>query len=405
MAEWTPERLSVVVPTFNRPELLARVLAGLEAQTWPRERFEVIVVDDGGEAPAEPVVRAAAERGLPAVCERQENAGPATARNRGVRRAGGEVILFLDDDCAPTPAWLAEHARAHTRRGLAAMGRIDWHPDLPVTPLMRFVGDHFLFHFNLIGLDEDAPFPLFYTANGSVDRGMALAAGLFDEEYRRAAWEDSEFAYRLRLKGARFLFRPDALVHHLRGVDLGGFLRRERTAGHEGVRTWTKHPELRRIIGMDRILGDAVEASFFEGAGNYAWLIGAAEALGPGGPGAAVLETLTTELGAGADLERWRDAYVRERERRAREELSRRQYTIEAERIRADRLESEAATLRRELAEAERVNGELQRGLDEQRRAFAEQARWARDLEARLAASEAGGVAQRLVGKLRRPGA
>jgi GT2 family glycosyltransferase len=398
MAEWTPERLSVVVPTFNRPEMLARVLAGLEAQTWPRERFEVIVVDDGGETPAEPVVRAAAERGLPAVGERQENAGPAAARNRGSRRASGEVIVFLDDDCAPTPTWLEEHARAHTRRGLAAVGRIEWHPDLPITPLMRFVGEHFLFHFNLIGLDDDAPFPLFYTANGSVDREAALAAGLFDESFRRAAWEDSELAYRLRLAGVRFLFRPEALVHHLRGVDLGGFLRRERTAGYEGVRTWTKHPELRRIIGMDRILGDAVEASFFESAGNYAWQIGASEALGPGGPGAAVLETLTTELGAGTDLERWRDAYIRERERQARAELARRQQTIEALRLRAERLESETLSLRQELAEAERVNGELQRGLEEQ-------SLWARDLEARLTASEAGGVAQRLVGRLRRPGA
>jgi cellulose synthase/poly-beta-1,6-N-acetylglucosamine synthase-like glycosyltransferase len=78
MADWMPERLSVVVPTYNRPELLARVLAGLEDQTWPRDRFEVIVVDDGGEQPAAPVVDAgcAAAGRWRAADQRRAGGGP-----------------------------------------------------------------------------------------------------------------------------------------------------------------------------------------------------------------------------------------------------------------------------------------------------------------------------------------
>jgi cellulose synthase/poly-beta-1,6-N-acetylglucosamine synthase-like glycosyltransferase len=391
MAEWMPERLSVVVPTYNRPDLLARVLAGLEAQTWPRDRFEVIVVDDGGAQPAAPVVAAAAARGLPVVCERQENAGPAAARNRGTRRAAGDVVVYLDDDCVPEARLLEEHARGHTRRGLATNGRIAWHPEVPQTALIRCVTERFLFNFDLIGAAEDAPFNTFYTANAAVDRAAALAAGLFDEEFPRAAWEDTEFAYRLRQAGVRFVYRAGALVYHLRDFDLAGFLRRQRAAGYEAVRVCRKHPELRHLTGLDQIVGEAIEFDFYTSAGRYALLIGMGEALAPDGPGTRALAGAAEALSGAPDLERWRDEYVREHERQARQWLQARQQTIDALHREVDRLQAD-------LRAAEQWVADLKAHLQEQQQAFADQARWAAELEAQLLRQAHGGM----LGRLRR---
>ena len=104
--------LSVIVPTLSRPEPLARCLAALAAQDYPVDRFEVIVVDDGGEQPLDAVV-AGCRGPMPLTLLRQANAGPGAARNHGAAAAGGTLLAFTDDDCLPEPGWLAALARQH----------------------------------------------------------------------------------------------------------------------------------------------------------------------------------------------------------------------------------------------------------------------------------------------------
>ena len=104
-------RATVVVPYYEAPEALALTLAGLEGQTYPRELFEVIVVDDGSDPPlvlAEPTplqVRVIHQEDL--------GFGLARARNNGARSAQGDIVAFLDCDMIPEAGWLASHARWH----------------------------------------------------------------------------------------------------------------------------------------------------------------------------------------------------------------------------------------------------------------------------------------------------
>src|SRR5205814_3294574 len=97
--------LTVVIPTFQRKDRLARVLDGLSRQTHPA--FEVVVVDDGSTDGTSQYLR---ETRFPFhVCAiSQLNAGPAAARNAGVAAAKGDVVLFLDDDVIPAPELVAE---------------------------------------------------------------------------------------------------------------------------------------------------------------------------------------------------------------------------------------------------------------------------------------------------------
>ena len=103
--------VSVIVPYYAQPGELERTLAALEGQTYPRNMFEVVVVDDGS---PEPLARPRATP-LNVKVVRQEDLGfgLARARNTGVRTASHEVLLFLDADMLPEASWLAAHARWH----------------------------------------------------------------------------------------------------------------------------------------------------------------------------------------------------------------------------------------------------------------------------------------------------
>src|SRR5271170_7752963 len=96
---------SIVVPTYNRPRQLAACLAALARLDYPRDRFHVVVVDDGSASPMDTVIAAFRDR-LDIECHRQANSGPGPARNRGARSAKGRILAFTDDDCAPHSDWL-----------------------------------------------------------------------------------------------------------------------------------------------------------------------------------------------------------------------------------------------------------------------------------------------------------
>lgn len=94
--------ISVIIPHLNQPEPLVRCLASLAAQSLPRERFEVIVVDNGSSERPEAVVAEFDGARLDSEAE----PGPGPARNRGVTVARGRILAFIDADCIADPGWL-----------------------------------------------------------------------------------------------------------------------------------------------------------------------------------------------------------------------------------------------------------------------------------------------------------
>jgi glycosyltransferase involved in cell wall biosynthesis len=204
--------VSVIVPTYNRRERLGRLLDTLRAEAAGSVAFEVVVVVDGDVDGAAAMARGlATPYPLQVLC--QTNAGPAAARNRAVQAAGGELLLFLDDDVSPAPGIVAAHSRHHaTADDLVVIG-----PMLPpaarLAPWLTWEAMMLRKQYDAMIAGVFPPTPRqFYTANASVRRDRVLTAGGFDERYRRA--EDVELAYRLRRDGARFLFDPRAVVTH-----------------------------------------------------------------------------------------------------------------------------------------------------------------------------------------------
>jgi glycosyltransferase involved in cell wall biosynthesis len=224
-------QVSVVVPTHNRWAQLARVLEGYREQRLPADRFEVLVCDDASDDDTPARVEAFAA-GAPYRLRslRQEKRGPAAARNLGAGAARAPLLVFTDDDCVPDPALLEAHL-ATTRAGVATIGRIEWHPDLAVTPFMAFLSPGYRFNFEQIADPSDATYRCFYTANVSAWRDDLLAAGGFDEGFPSAAHEDIDLGLRLEAGGMRLAYDPRASVEHSHPIDLASAIHRMRGVG------------------------------------------------------------------------------------------------------------------------------------------------------------------------------
>src|SRR5919201_2639274 len=141
--EETPQSASFVVPTFHRPEALRATLDALMELDFPRERYEVIVVDDGADQGTRELVDGFGGGSPRFLYLSQDHRGVATARNRGAAAAEGELLVFLDDDIVVAPDHLERHLEDQARFGDSLVnGHWEFAPDiradLEATPFGRF---------------------------------------------------------------------------------------------------------------------------------------------------------------------------------------------------------------------------------------------------------------------------
>ena len=208
-------RVSVVLPTYNRKESLARVFEALARQSVPFDSWEAVVVSDGSADGTDEWLLAQRPPFALRVVQ-QRNQGVAAARNNGIAQARGEIILFIDDDLVPTPELMAEHLRMHESRPRAVvMGPMLPPPDevFPRSPWVRWEEAMLEKQYQamLAGIWKPTP-RQFYTGNTSLRREEIVAAGGFDPSFKRA--EDVELGYRLADRGMEFHFNPAAKGLH-----------------------------------------------------------------------------------------------------------------------------------------------------------------------------------------------
>jgi len=247
--------VSVVIPTFNRSRTLLRVLRALEAQTVGPQAFEVFVVDDGSQdGTPSAVEQFAAQASLELRYIRQQNSGPAAARNRGIAASKGALVVFLGDDTIPAPEFLEEHLRYHGKHAdnqkLAVVGYTAWLPGMVITPFMRYIGEAGpQFAYRWMQTDVPLPFLCFYSSNVSVPRALLEAVEYpFDEDFTDAMWEDTELGYRLAKQGMQLHFHPAAVAYHDHPTNLAQFCRRASRVGAVSRLMIRKHPELAKSL-------------------------------------------------------------------------------------------------------------------------------------------------------------
>lgn len=213
---------SIVIPTYNRPERLATCLQSLARLDYPRERFEVILVDDGSEMPVESAVEQVQSQ-LHIMLLKQPNAGPAKARNTGAFRAKGEFLAFTDDDCTPAPDWLTTLAARFAKSPDCIIGgrTVNALSDNLYSTATQVLTDYLYGYYN--ANSEKARF--FASNNLAVPADRFHAIGGFDTTYPRAAAEDRELCDRWLDKGYQMIYAPEVLVSHAHHLALTAFWR------------------------------------------------------------------------------------------------------------------------------------------------------------------------------------
>jgi glycosyltransferase involved in cell wall biosynthesis len=231
-------KISVQMCTYNRRHLLERALKALFNQNFPKNEFEIVLVDDGSTDGTGEYIKTV----LPtAPCRityiHQENSGLAHGRNQGIRHARGHIILFIDDDIVASPNLLAEHVATHEK-----------YPDHVVRGWVNHtdnLDDIEGPRFNM----QDISTAFFWTSNVSASRKHLLQAGLFDEDFREYGWEDLELGIRLKRLGLGMKYNKRAVVYHYKSrwtaADAYRLCRQAQSKGRTAVIFVDKHPTWR----------------------------------------------------------------------------------------------------------------------------------------------------------------
>lgn len=231
-------RVSVVVPTFKRPDMLERCLTALLAQDFAPTGYEILIVDDAACNETRQQVECRAKcvqecghtiRYIPVLGISQAH-GPAAARNMGWRAANGEIIAFTDDDCIPLSSWLTAGVAAFTDGIEAVSGRI-------VVPLAHNPTDY---EYNASHLEHSE----FVTANSFYRRSTLLNLGGFDERFTAAWREDSDLFFSLLQQDISYDSAPEAtVIHPARPARWGISLRQQRKSMFNAL-LYKKHRNL-----------------------------------------------------------------------------------------------------------------------------------------------------------------
>lgn len=250
--------ISVIIPTYNRVEVLKICLDKLRTQEGVE--FEIIVVDDGSTDETPHVISSTQNDIVRYI--RQPKSQQGVARNRGVAEAKGELIVFIGDDIFVPPNFLKTHWEAHQRmsaENVVVLGYTTWDPLLEINNYMRFLensGWQFGYGFLKPGfMERDDAYKFFYTSNISMKKSF-FEQEKFNESFKGYGWEDIELGYRLAARhGMRLFYEPQARAYHHHLVPESDLPKKMQAVGRSARLFEELHPEVRVVPrGWKRLL-------------------------------------------------------------------------------------------------------------------------------------------------------
>ncbi len=218
-----PPKFSVIIPTRDRPRQLVACLEAVARQDYPRDGFEVIVVDDASRSPLDDAVAPFCDRLELTLLRQPRSFGPGVGRNLGAKHAAGDFVAFTDDDCTPAPDWLQ---RLGVRFAATPDHLIGGRVINALTGNLYSSASHVILNVAYQYYDpEEGRAHFFPTSNFALSRAKFHEFKGFNEGWPLAAAEDREFCYRWLQRGFLMTHAPEANVYHHHRLTLASFCR------------------------------------------------------------------------------------------------------------------------------------------------------------------------------------
>jgi len=227
-------RVSVVIVTHNDVDNLVDCLRSLAEQEYQAAAIEIVVVDDGSTDGTADALRR--EHTSVRVISKP-NEGADVSRNRGIEESTGEIIAFIDSDCAALPDWLTRMVGRLVEEPNTVIGGRVLHRG---SFWQRLTGIADFGEYQGLQFKEISAIP---TCNMGL--GRAILGGVrFDPRLARAGG-DTLFAETLRRKGAKLIYDPAVVVVHRPSVDMKDLLARAKRYGRSFVEARKIEPSMR----------------------------------------------------------------------------------------------------------------------------------------------------------------
>ena len=245
--------ISIVIPTYNRKPILEKCLYALEKQRFTDSKvntYEIVLVDDGSTDGTLEWLNKNTNDFPHVHCFVQNHLGPASARNLGIEKAKGDIIIFIDSDLVVTKSFLQSHADALVK-GEEKLGN---------DRLFTYGSVINTCNFNNPTAEAykvtDFSAAFFSSGNVAIARKWLEKAGLFDISFKQYGWEDLELGVRLKKLGLKLIKCPEAVGYHWHPAfnlkQIPSLINQEIERGKMGVLFYQKHPtfEVRLMIQM-----------------------------------------------------------------------------------------------------------------------------------------------------------
>jgi glycosyltransferase involved in cell wall biosynthesis len=249
-------KASVIIPYYERLEHLRLTLQALSTQSLSLSDYEIIVVDDGSTHSIETLIPTHIK------LIRTPHRGSAAARNTGLKLAQGTIVIFLDSDMIVNSTFVENHCIYHERNFLSVGLGFRQHMNSDGSVQSIDTRSKLLSRYHKKISDLSHPWFMTYTCNVSVPRALVINE-FFDENYVSWGLEDSEWAYRLHLRGYKFAF-----IEHVTAIHL----HHDRTMTSEKFQGWkdnlsytiAKHPSLNVLHCFEDVFDPRKRADYFE---------------------------------------------------------------------------------------------------------------------------------------------
>ncbi|MFP4082057.1 MAG: glycosyltransferase family 2 protein [Candidatus Aminicenantes bacterium] len=243
-------QFSVVIPTYNNWASLMECLRALGSQSAGRTSFEIILVNDGGKDDVPENLDLLGHQ-LSIKYLSQNHRGPAAARNLGIKRATGSIVLLLDDDSLPTEDWLGTTTEAWKRfPDFDGIGGCTL--SLPTDRLLcRVNTDIFNWYVRKYSFGDYCTF--LSTHNAGYKKDILAKVGLFDERFKGASGEDRDLNIKILKAGGKLRLDEKILVYHDRDLHFRSFLRKFYNYGRAARKLSLRYPGLKRLSFGDYV--------------------------------------------------------------------------------------------------------------------------------------------------------